>query len=136
MAEVAPRQFLLYRSRAAALLGSSEDVRVLTVRAAKKLASSPGSSLKVAGEQLSLLIDLLAAVANGSYRGVSRNALIAIAAALLYFVVPLDLVPDMILGLGLLDDAAVIGYVVRMLRAELRQFEAWRAPAHAPGEQH
>jgi uncharacterized membrane protein YkvA (DUF1232 family) len=56
---------------------------------------------------------------------VSAGSLIAIVSAVLYFVVPLDLIPDFLLGLGLLDDAAVIGYVFSIVQAEVSHFEDW-----------
>jgi uncharacterized membrane protein YkvA (DUF1232 family) len=47
-------------------------------------------------------------------------------AALIYFVNPLDLIPDFIFAFGFLDDAAVIGYVVSLLRSEIDLFETWQ----------
>ncbi|MEO0495846.1 MAG: YkvA family protein [Pseudomonadota bacterium] len=44
-------------------------------------------------------------------------------AALAYFVLPTDLVPDFIMGFGFTDDIAVLTYVYSSLRANLR-------PAH------
>jgi len=47
-------------------------------------------------------------------------------AALLYFIAPLDALPDFLFGWGLLDDAAVISYVSNQLRKELEAFKQWR----------
>lgn len=41
--------------------------------------------------------------------------------ALGYFVLPLDAIPDMILGLGFTDDAAVIMTVLTMVRAHITE---------------
>ena len=43
--------------------------------------------------------------------------------SLFYLVFPLDIVPDFIVGLGLLDDAAVILFVWNALKSELREYE-------------
>ena len=64
--------------------------------------------------------------ARGDYRDVSPKALVMVTAAVLYFLAPLDWVPDFILGLGLLDDVAVIGYVLGAVREEIAAFERWR----------
>lgn len=40
-------------------------------------------------------------------------------AGLAYFVVPLDVVPDFILGLGFGDDAAVLAGIIAMLRTHI-----------------
>ena len=45
---------------------------------------------------------------------------------LLYLVSPLDVLPDFLPG-GFVDDAAVIGFILRKLRGELAAFEAWDA---------
>ena len=85
-----------------------------------------GGRLESVRDELRLLLDLLGAWSSGDYRDVSQRTLIAIAGAVLYFVVPMDTVPDFILGLGYLDDAAVIAYVAGLVREELEAFRLWR----------
>ncbi|MFM2134184.1 MAG: hypothetical protein RL156_1465 [Bacteroidota bacterium] len=46
--------------------------------------------------------------------------------ALVYFVVPVDAVPDFIPVIGYLDDAAVISAVVHALVDEIRAYESFR----------
>ena len=48
-------------------------------------------------------------------------------AAILYFLLPLDSIPDFILGLGYLDDVTVITFVYRQLGNELEKYRVWRA---------
>lgn len=45
-------------------------------------------------------------------------------AAIIYFVSPIDFMPDMLPG-GFIDDAAVIAYVVTQIKADLDNFLAW-----------
>ena len=73
-----------------------------------------------------LLLDLLRAYARGEYREIATGSLVGIVAALLYLLAPIDAVPDVIAGLGLVDDAAVLGYVVSTLGDELAAFRNWR----------
>ena len=49
-----------------------------------------------------------------------RKQVTLLGAALLYFISPLDLVPDVIPGLGYVDDFFVLAYVVQTLRSGLR----------------
>lgn len=83
-------------------------------------------------EDLRLLQLLCLAWWRGEYRQISQQALIAAIAGLLYFLSPLDLLPDWLLGLGFLDDIAVLAWVVRSWRGELEAFRAWLAtqPPH------
>ena len=42
--------------------------------------------------------------------------------ALLYFITPLDMIPDVLPGLGMIDDAAAIGAAVAYLGAQLARY--------------
>ncbi len=73
------------------------------------------------------LVRLVKAYAKGDYRDVSKKHVILTVAALLYFVSPLDLIPDAIPFVGYLDDITLIGYILSMLGEELSKFEAFEA---------
>ncbi|AMR67796.1 YkvA family protein [Aquipseudomonas alcaligenes] len=77
-------------------------------------------------DDLNLLLGLCAAWWRGEYRAVGRQALLSVVAALLYFLAPLDMVPDWLPGAGLLDDLAVLAWVMRTWAAELDAYMAWR----------
>ncbi|OLS62017.1 YkvA family protein [Pseudomonas putida] len=77
-------------------------------------------------EDVRLLQALCAAWWRGEYRAVSPKALVTIVAGLLYFVSPLDAIPDWLLGVGFLDDIAVLGWVLKTVSDELDAFRAWR----------
>ena len=49
-----------------------------------------------------------------------------IGAGLLYFVVPLDLIPDYLPLVGLLDDAVVLTTIINSLQDELAQYRSWK----------
>ena len=92
----------------------------------KRCCVEAAKGLATAQAQLSLMIELLSAYVKGDYREVAGSTLISVVAALLYFVAPLDALPDFLFGWGLLDDAAVISYVSNQLRKELEAFKQWR----------
>jgi uncharacterized membrane protein YkvA (DUF1232 family) len=56
---------------------------------------------------------------------------VLIAGAVVYFVAPLDLIPDALIGIGFVDDVAVISAVVRAVRDELDRFQAWETQQHS-----
>ncbi|SEI54810.1 Uncharacterized membrane protein YkvA, DUF1232 family [Azotobacter beijerinckii] len=93
-----------------------------------------GGRLGGVREDLRLLQSLCAAWWRGEYRQISQQALLAAIAGLLYFLSPLDALPDWLLGLGFLDDIAVLAWVVRSWRGELEAFRAWLA-AQSPQHQ-
>lgn len=75
---------------------------------------------------LSLLQELCVAWWRGSYRAINPQALVAIVAGLIYFVSPVDAIPDFIPGLGLVDDLAVLAWVMKTWGGELDAFRTWR----------
>ena len=75
---------------------------------------------------LSLLQELCVAWWRGSYRAINPQALVAIVAGLIYFVSPVDAIPDFIPGLGLVDDLAVLAWVMKTWGGELEAFRTWR----------
>ncbi|MFB4370320.1 MULTISPECIES: YkvA family protein [unclassified Pseudomonas] len=75
---------------------------------------------------LSLLQELCVAWWRGSYRAINPQALVAIVAGLIYFVSPVDAIPDFIPGLDLVDDLAVLAWVMKTWGGELAAFRTWR----------
>ncbi|MCB2155802.1 DUF1232 domain-containing protein [bacterium] len=49
-----------------------------------------------------------------------------IIAALLYFIAPIDIIPDFIPGLGYIDDAVVIGYTIKALKDLIEAYKVYR----------
>ena len=76
-------------------------------------------------EDLGVLLRLMKAWALRSYERVPWTSLLLITGAVVYFVMPIDLIPDGLVGIGFVDDVAVVSTVVRTVRKELDRFRAW-----------
>ncbi|NTU27907.1 DUF1232 domain-containing protein [Bacillus tequilensis] len=63
---------------------------------------------------------------NGDYPRSQVKTLLLLTAAILYIAMPLDIIPDFILGLGIIDDAAVLGLIWMLIKKEMSQYEKWR----------
>ena len=125
---VLPRGFQRYRSRATALLASPARTSMLLRRAGTAL-EQPGSlaaSMEAVRADLATCVLLVKAWVAGDYRGVATSSLVLIVAAILYFVAPLDAVPDIIPVGGFLDDAAIIALVAAQVKSELNAFRFWQ----------
>ena len=46
-------------------------------------------------------------------------------AALAYFINPVDVIPDFVPGVGYLDDALVVGYVLHQIAGEVAKYRKW-----------
>jgi uncharacterized membrane protein YkvA (DUF1232 family) len=89
----------------------------------RKVSESSLSWMRLMGRQFELLYHMLqdwwSDRAVLPWRTVS-----AVTAALLYFVSPIDLIPDFIPVIGYLDDLLVLGLCVRLVRDDLREYAA------------
>ena len=119
------RIFRSYRGRATSKLGDPVAQEDLTRASRHKVAATSNSRIRELGDQVKQLGRLVRAYANGSYREISPASIGLVVAGILYFVTPLDLVPDAIPGAGLLDDVTVLAFVIARLEGELARFTAW-----------
>jgi uncharacterized membrane protein YkvA (DUF1232 family) len=71
--------------------------------------------------------DLLAAYYAAVDPATPRRVRAALFGALAYFVLPVDMIPDIIVGLGFTDDAAVLAAALRTLAAHVRPDHRERA---------
>ena len=109
---------------ASRLLGSGKGVeRVLAAAAA--LLAQPRTSVGGLRADAATLLRLVRETLRGGYRRLPKRTLVAMVAALIYFVSPLDLLPDVLPLLGFVDDAAVLFWVVRQVRRDLEDFRTW-----------
>jgi len=102
-------------------------------RASGKLVDTRGTSRLLAiRDDLITLVDLLRAYVRGEYRDVPTRTLLLLVAGVLYFVTPLDAIPDVIPGLGFVDDVTVLTYVLGLIRGEIDRFRALAARSPVP----
>lgn len=119
-----PRTFFRLRKKARRKAERPEELRPLVARAfAKYHALRP--HLRTLRDDLPTLMRLTRAYANGTYRRIPWKAIVSIIAAVMYFVMPFDAIPDFIPVIGYLDDAVVIGYVMRHVHDEVENFRLW-----------
>ncbi|MNZ63994.1 YkvA family protein [Pseudomonas sp. Irchel s3b6] len=78
-------------------------------------------------DDLRLLQALCLAYWRGEYRAISPKALVAVVAGLMYFLSPIDAIPDFLPLFGMFDDIAVLAWLMKTLADELDAFRAWRS---------
>lgn len=114
-----------YVSAAKDYFEEPEKTEELIFRANKKAASKK-NALQDVWDQLHLLFDLVTAWRKGEYRQLPKGSILMIIATIIYFVTPIDIVPDFLVGLGILDDAAVIGFTLKQISSDLEKFKLWK----------
>lgn len=78
------------------------------------------------GTDIRLMFSMLRDYWQGNYREVPWKSIAAIAGALIYVLNPLDLIPDLLLGIGLLDDAGVVAACLAFVESDLLRYAAWK----------
>ena len=114
---------------AEALLKQPNRLREKLVNTRKKLGQTDSGQLQGIKSQLTELIEFSQDMLRGNYQTIDVKTPVMVVAAILYFLLPIDSIPDFILGLGYLDDVTVITFVFRQLSNELEKYRAWRADA-------
>ncbi|MDR1388477.1 MAG: DUF1232 domain-containing protein [Treponema sp.] len=77
-------------------------------------------------EDIKLLFALVKDYANGSYRKLPWTTIAGIIGALIYIFSPIDLIPDIIPVIGLVDDAAVLAFCLKCVHVDLQNYKKWK----------
>ena len=75
--------------------------------------------------KVSVLGRIVGAYARGEYKSIPWKTLITVLAGLLYFINPIDLIPDVVVGLGFTDDFTVLLWVYGTAEKEIEKFLEW-----------
>ena len=106
------------------LLHDEDKMERFLERLEKKLQKVP-----MVGKQLSnipVLISLVKAYVRKEYKDAPLGSIIAIISALIYFLAPIDLLPDSIPVLGYVDDAAMFAFVWKMVDDDVEEYKTWK----------
>ncbi len=76
-------------------------------------------------EYLQLAARLIQASMSREYTGLSGKSLTLIVGAILYYVSPIDIIPDFLPIAGLLDDISILAFALRSIKTELDAFREW-----------
>ena len=87
----------------------------------EKAKKVPGELVKLVN-QVKLLFEMLKDYWNGVYEELPWYTIATAVAAVIYFVSPIDLIPDFIPVIGYLDDAAVMALAIAGIREDLKVY--------------
>lgn len=121
---------LFYRTalnRASGLFGRHTRIAMLLSQLAIKLskANKKDLSFQVVRLKIGVLTRLISSYTKGQYRNIPWKAVAAILGSFIYFVNPLDLIPDVAPVVGLTDDFSILVWVYGSVQSEIDKFLAW-----------
>ncbi len=73
-----------------------------------------------------ILISLVRSYIRGEYTTIPMGTIIAVVSALLYVLTPIDLIPDVIVGAGFVDDALVVATCLKLVKSDVDEYQKWR----------
>ncbi len=76
--------------------------------------------------QLKLAIELIKDYRNKSYTEIPWRSIGLIAAAILYFLNPFDIIPDLLPIMGFADDAVLFAAIFKSVRTDLEKYAQWK----------
>ena len=110
-----------------ATIDSPAKLLNLANSAQKKASRHASRKLADVLEPIKTSYRLIRAYASGDYRGISLENFGLIIAAIIYFVMPADALPDFIAVLGFTDDAAILAWTFERVSHDLNKFLDWEA---------
>jgi len=75
-------------------------------------------------DNIQLIFQILKDWSTGKYTQIPIGSIVAIIIGLLYFVSPIDLIPDFIPG-GLVDDVFVLSLIIKQIKSDLDLYKIW-----------
>lgn len=117
------KKFSEYKEKARDYLENNKKLEDFLVKVEKKFQTIPKVGPKLA--YIPQMILLIRSYAICEYREVTKTEIVLMVAALIYFVSPLDVIPDKFLGFGWLDDALVTSLVVRRCESSIKRYMTW-----------
>ena len=112
------------KEKAATFLEDGGKMDELLEKVEDKLATVPKAGVYLA--EVPRMIALLKDYIQKDYTDAPKKSLIFIVAALLYLVNPKDIIPDKYIGIGLIDDAAVVAACIALTKKDLDAYDAWK----------
>ena len=106
------------------LLQDKDKIEKFLQKLEKKLKVIP-----IAGDTLAIVPIMVSLVKNyvkKEYTDIPLGSIIALISALAYWLSPIDIVPDVIPGIGQLDDAAVIAACLKLIGSDVEDYQKWR----------
>jgi len=106
------------------LLSEHDKIEKFLQRLEKKLKVIP-----LAGDRLAkipIMVSLIRSFVKKEYTDIPIGSIIAVTSALIYFVSPIDILPDSIPFLGYIDDAAVVAVCWELVESDIEEYVKWR----------
>ena len=111
-----------------------DQVSEVLSRVAAKLKNFDSNSTqwKNFKSKVNILVKMIQSHISGKYPAFSSSSILLIIFALIYFITPLDAIPDFVPALGFTDDASVLFFIYQKLDKDIDKFLKWSNQSNDP----
>ncbi|MCH7412009.1 DUF1232 domain-containing protein [Belliella sp. R4-6] len=116
---------MLYLEKAEIIAGEESKLKDLLQKTSSRIKDlSNHPNVKTVIEPIMVFKRMINAHKNGTHK-LSTKTLGLLVLGLLYFVMPIDIIPDFLPFIGFADDVSVVIAIFNLLKNEIEDFEAW-----------
>ena len=110
--------------KAEELLKDQDKLERVLRRLENKLKNIPVAGKKLA--MVPMMISLVKSYVKKEYTDIPIGTIVAVISALVYVLSPIDLIPDIIPGVGYIDDTAVVAACLLLVGSDIEEYQKWR----------
>lgn len=110
--------------KAEILLHDENKLEIFLQKIENKLTIVP-----IVGNALSyipVMISMIRSYVRKEYTEIPIGSIISMISALIYFVSPVDIIPDFLPVVGYLDDAVVVDACIKLVKSDIDDYKQWR----------
>ncbi len=125
-AENQNRLYQSFEKKAEKIIDNNEKTSKLLDEALFKVENISKGPVDEVWDHVILFVELMKDWITGKYRNMPIGSIIMIVATLLYFCSKKKRIPKFILGMGYIDDIAMISFTFRQIQTDIDKYLVWR----------
>ena len=117
------------KKKAYGILQDQERLRNLLSAATSKIKDlrKDSTGMQQLQHYVATFTRMIKAYRDGTYKAAPWKSLLLVTAGIIYFVSPLDLIPDFIPVFGYVDDISILVWIANSLKKDVEEFEEWES---------
>ena len=121
------RRVLKIFRQAMRMINEQSQVKELLWQVSQKLQKINGSNKQINEHMdlIQLFLRMIKKSLAGEYSAFSHKTLLSLVFGLLYFVTPMDVVPDFVPLLGFSDDLSILYFIIKNFKSDIEAFKVW-----------
>lgn len=119
---------MFYKSnatKASEIIKDKKKAKKLLEEAMQKAKENRSGPVDEMWTTLQLVFSLVKDWIKGDYKSIPKGSLMIIIVGLIYFITPLDMIPDLIPG-GFVDDVVILGFLLKQIGVDIDNYKLWK----------